>query len=620
MQKNYFSQQAEEIANLGSWEYDLISDSLYWSDQFFKICGYQPKEVEPSLKLGMDMVHPDDRQVTEYVLRQTLESGNDYKIENRIVRPDGKIRHVYSQAIVDKDIAGKPLRLRGVFFDITDRKEAEEANRLKDERYQLILNSVLEGFQIIDPDFRYVYLNPTALVQSRYKEDQIIGHTMMELYPGIERSELFGILEECMKSRCTKYIENEFTYPDNSKGWFELRVQPAEEGLLILSIDITERKKAEENRKRTEARYKALIENSAEGIALMDKDFNVIYRSPSTVKILGWTHEERAGKPPLQETHPDDKGHLYNAMKKSIADPSQAVLLSFRVKHKLGHYLWLEGLMTNMLGDPGVEAIVLNFRDITERKVAEEKIRQMNDELEHKVLERTAQFEAVNKELESFSYSVSHDLRAPLRAIDGYATMIEEDYEHVLDDEGNRLLGNIQQNAKKMSVLIDDLLAFSRLGKKLIQKKQLDMNELLEGVLIDLGKSQIHQAHIEATVLHAAFGDYSLIHQVVMNLVSNAVKYSSKKDVAVVKIESRKEQQEIIYTITDNGVGFDMKYAHKLFGVFQRLHTMDEFEGTGVGLAIVQRIVTRHGGRVWADSRVNEGSVFSFSLPVEELL
>ncbi|MCZ8283881.1 MAG: PAS domain-containing protein, partial [Bacteroidia bacterium] len=163
MQKNYFSQQAEEIANLGSWEFDLVSDSVYWSDQFFRICGYQPNEVTPSLGLSLDMVHPDDRDVTEYLFRQTLEFGNDYKHENRIVRPDGRIRYIYSQAIVDKNISGKPVRLRGVFFDITDRKEAEENRRHQEERYQTILHSVMEGFQILDPDFRYIYLNPSAI-------------------------------------------------------------------------------------------------------------------------------------------------------------------------------------------------------------------------------------------------------------------------------------------------------------------------------------------------------------------------------------------------------------------------------------------------------------------------
>ena len=617
MQKKYFSQQAEEIANLGSWEVDLVSDAVYWSDQFYRICGYKPNEVKPSLRLGIDIVHPDDREIAEYVFRQALYYGNDYKIENRIVRPDGTIRYVYSQASVDKDITGKPLRLKGLFFDITDRKEAEEARRSQEERYQNILNAVMEGFQLIDHEFRYVYLNPAALKQSRYAEEQIIGRTMMELYPGIEHTELFKNLCECMESHKIKYVENEFTYPDKSTGWFELRIQPANEGLLILSVDITERKRAEENKIKTEKRYRSLIENSSEGISLFDKDFKVLYRSPSISRIIGWTNEERSTHLPLQEVHPEDMDTIRAAMKNMLDDPSTPVLISFRVKHKQGHYIWLEGLMTNLLNDPDIEAIVLNFRDITERKNAEEKIRQMNDELEQKVIERTEQFEAVNKELEAFSYSVSHDLRAPLRAIDGYASMIEEDYENVLDEEGKRLLSNIQQNAKKMSILIDDLLAFSRLGKKVIQKKELDMNELVEGVLLDLNKSQTHHAEIKTDHLLPAFGDYSLIHQIMINLISNAVKYSSKKDKPVVRIQSHQEGKEVIYTVTDNGVGFDMKYAHKLFGVFQRLHTMDEFEGTGVGLAIVQRIVAKHGGKVWADSQMNKGSVFSFSLPMQ---
>ena len=615
MENKYFSKQAEEIANLGIWEIDLITNAVYWSDQFFKICGYVPNEVTPSVELGMAMIHPDDREMAAYYYGQTLEFGQDYNRESRIIRPDGMVRYIDMQAIVDKDIQGKPIRLRGVFFDITERREAEESNRLKDERYHNILNSVMEGFQIIDFDYRYVYLNPTAITQSHYTEDKIIGHTMMELYPGIEKTPLFKVLKECMKERSVKYLENEFTYPDNTKGWFELRIQPSPEGLLILSMDITERKRAEESRIKTEKRFKSLIENSSEGIILFDKDFSILFRSISIFKITGWAAEDRGKDLQLQEIHPDDIGTFRYAMKEIVENPLQPVMITFKTKHKKGHYLWLEGLFTNQLSDPYIEAIVLNFRDVTERKTAEEKIRQMNDELEQKVVERTAQYDAVNKELEAFSYSVSHDLRAPLRAIDGYANMIEEDYDKIFDDEGRRLLENIQQNAKKMSILIDDLLSFSRLGKKVIQKKELDMNELTEGVLIDLNKSVKHNAAVKIEKLCPAMGDYSLIHQVLINLISNAVKYSSKKEKPVVKIQSKKEKDQTVYTVTDNGVGFDMKYAHKLFGVFQRLHTMDEFEGTGVGLAIVQRIITKHGGKVWAESKVDEGSVFSFSLP-----
>lgn len=242
----------------------------------------------------------------------------------------------------------------------------------------------------------------------------------------------------------------------------------------------------------------------------------------------------------------------------------------------------------------------------------------LSEELEThiKELEETSkQLGAVNKELESFSYSVSHDLRAPLRAIDGYARILEEDHGSVLDSDGKRLLGVIQYNAKKMGKLIDDLLAFSRLGKIEVLQSQINMKELIEGALIDINKSMNNNAHIKLGTLHPLKADYSLINQVMVNLISNAIKYSSKNEKPVVEIGSVIKDRNVIYTITDNGVGFNMDYVHKLFGVFQRLHTMEEFEGTGVGLAIVQRVINKHGGSVWAESTLGKGATFNFSIP-----
>lgn len=242
----------------------------------------------------------------------------------------------------------------------------------------------------------------------------------------------------------------------------------------------------------------------------------------------------------------------------------------------------------------------------------------LSEELENHIqqLESTGtQLESVNKELESFSYSVSHDLRAPLRAIDGYARIMEEDYGKTLDDEGKRLLGVIQYNAKRMGTLIDDLLAFSRLGKKELQRSTINMSELVEAALFDINKSTNSKAKIKIGTLHPLKGDYSLINQVMMNFISNAIKYSSKKENPVVEISSDIKDGQVIYSVMDNGVGFNMDYSHKLFGVFQRLHTMDEFEGTGVGLAIVKRVINKHGGRVWADSIPGKGATFYFSIP-----
>jgi len=225
------------------------------------------------------------------------------------------------------------------------------------------------------------------------------------------------------------------------------------------------------------------------------------------------------------------------------------------------------------------------------------------------------QLQEANKELESFSYSVSHDLRAPLRAIDGYTKILEEDFEPLFNEEGKRVLSTILHNVAKMGNLIDDLLTFSRLGKKAIQETVIDMESLIQEVLSELKNSTNHKAEVIKNKLLPVRGDYALIKQVIINLISNGIKYSAKKESPVVEISSEMKNNQVIYTIKDNGEGFDMKYADKLFGVFQRLHSNEEFEGTGVGLAIVQRILIKHGGKVKAEAELGKGATFSFILP-----
>lgn len=230
------------------------------------------------------------------------------------------------------------------------------------------------------------------------------------------------------------------------------------------------------------------------------------------------------------------------------------------------------------------------------------------------VFELNEDLKNINKELEAFSYSVSHDLRAPLRAVNGYAEMLREDYENVLDEDGKRIIENINFYAKKMGMLIDDLLAFSRLGRKELVKTHIDMNTMIENILIEIEKTTKFTADIKIGKLHTVNADYTLLHQVMYNLISNAVKYSSKREKPVIQIVSEDKEGEVIFSVKDNGVGFNMQYADKLFGVFQRLHSSEEFEGTGVGLAIVQRVITKHKGRVWAEAKVDEGASFYFSI------
>ena len=249
-------------------------------------------------------------------------------------------------------------------------------------------------------------------------------------------------------------------------------------------------------------------------------------------------------------------------------------------------------------------------------KIRTARIRAHNIKLQLNVQERTAQLEASNKALESFAYSVSHDLRAPLRAISGYSHILTEDYQDILDEEGRRLCSIVCEEAKRMAILIDDLLEFSRISRSLMNMTIIDMTELAGIVYRELTSQEMQKRiTLHLHQLPKAYGDPILIRQVWMNLLSNAIKYSSKKEVATIEIDGRHDENEVIYKVQDSGSGFDMRYIGKLFGVFQRLHSLQDFEGTGVGLAIVQSIVSRHGGRVWAEGEVDKGATFFFSIP-----
>jgi light-regulated signal transduction histidine kinase (bacteriophytochrome) len=252
----------------------------------------------------------------------------------------------------------------------------------------------------------------------------------------------------------------------------------------------------------------------------------------------------------------------------------------------------------------------------SELKKAEYQIAQLNAQLEQRIVERTVQLETANKELESFSYSVSHDLRAPLRAINGFTQVLVEDYSASLDAEGKDILDDIIRNSQRMGELIDNLLEFSRIGKQNISVATVSIKDMVDSVIADLKHAEPHRnIRVIVNKLENIKADRNMLKQVFINLISNAFKYSGKKAEALVEIGSFQANDYCTYYVKDNGAGFDMLYYDKLFGVFQRLHSNNEFEGTGVGLAIIHKIITKHGGSVWAEAKVNEGACFYFSLP-----
>jgi len=457
---------------------------FYRSASAEKIMGKLP------LDKTINRTHPDDimliSDITESLFK---EPGKPFEFQARFMHAEG--HYVWLEGTFTNLLHVDSVKaIVANFRDVTNRKITEEKLKESEIHFRDTLDEMLEGVQIIGFDWKYQYVNDAMAQHGKYKKEELIGHTVMEMYPGIEETSIYNIYEECFRDRVTIHLENEFVFPDKTVSWFELSFQPVPQGIFILSVDITE------------------------------------------------------------------------------------------------------------------------------RKHAEQKVNQLNASLELRVSQRTEQLMKMNQELEAFSYSVSHDLRAPLRAILGFTNILEEDYSSKLDDEARRITGVIKNNTIRMATLIDDLLGFSRTSRHELIKTNVNMEILVRDIISDQeGAPSEKSIEWNITTLPVVYADQGSLRQVWINLVSNAVKYSGKEETPRIDIGSQEGVDETIFYIKDNGVGFDEKYKEKLFKVFQRLHRNEEFEGTGVGLAIVEKIISKHGGRTWASSVKGGGATFFFTLP-----
>jgi PAS domain S-box-containing protein len=523
-------------------------------------------------------------------------------------------------------------------IEIEQRKAAEEKYRILnlelsnriEERTAELQKLVRENYQykyaleescivaITDQKGIIKYANQNFCNISKFSREELLGKDHQIINSGFHQKDFIRELWTTIANGKIWRGEIKNKAKDGSVYWVDTTIVPFLDEqnkpfqYIAIRADISSRKLVEENlvnslKEVSDYKY-ALDESSI--VAITDQRGIIKYVNENFCKISKYSEEELIGQDHKIINSGYHEKEFFRELWRTIAR-GNIWRGELKNKAKDGSAYWVDTTIIPFLDENNKPYQYVAIRsDITQRKIAEEENRTLNLELENRVKERT-------DELESFSYSVSHDLRTPLRAINGYAKILEEDYLKNFDQEGVRLLGEVQKNAKKMGVLIDNLLSFARLGKKELRKSEIDMNQLVASILADMGGSEDLNVDVKIQNLHPVQADRVLMTQVLTNLISNAIKYSSKQKNAEVEITSEKQDGEIIYSVQDNGVGFDMEYIDKLFGVFQRLHSQEEFTGTGVGLAIAKRIIQKHDGNIWAESRLGNGAKFYFSLPTD---
>jgi PAS domain S-box-containing protein len=513
---------------------------------------------------------------------------------------------------------------RGIHREMFARRNAERALRDSDQYNRSILDSSPDCLAVLTTGAHVTQMNPVGMELLGVEDfSAIAGKDWCALWNEHAQQAARSAVAQARNGQSARF--NGAMAQGARERWWDVIVMPIRstggqpERLLAVARDITEVKRTEAELMEANRFLDSLIEGLPLMVVVKDaKELRFIRHNRMFEQMLGMTREQIAGKTAYEILKPDEADLAVSTDRMALASGGLVDVSECPVFTPSGLKI-LHTKKVPIFGIDGEAHFLLAISsDITEVKLSEQAIRELNAELQGKA----AQLEATNRELESFSYSVSHDLRAPLRAIDGFAEIIEEDYRTKLDDECRRYLSVIRQNSRRMGELIDDLLAFSRLGRQNVARGEVNIDSLVREVVHEFESAHAAGARygakapvIEVGPLPPALGDRTLLRQVWTNLISNAIKYSSKTDAPRIEIQGFASNDENQYSVRDNGVGFHMDYVAKLFGVFQRLHRADEFAGTGVGLAIVHRIVSRHGGKVWAQGKIDEGAIFSFTLP-----
>jgi PAS domain S-box-containing protein len=612
-----------------SYKRNLITNTYeYLSPAITAITGYTVEElvVMPD-ETFFAHVHPDEAAEAHRVLNATNFEpvGEPYQADYRFRGKDGVYRWVQDRFTVIRGANGEPLARIGSVRDISKRKCAE--NALNTER--LRLDSILKGTN--SGTWEWNVQTGETIFNQRWAE--MIGYSLEDLAPvSIETWRRLAhpadlphsdeLLQRHFHGETAYYeCEARMRHKDGSWVWIIDRgkvISWTEDGRPLWMMgthqDITAWRAAEDARRLSEERFTIAFRTSPDSININRlSDGLYIEINDGFTQMTGYTTEDVQGKTSLELNiwvDPADRERLV----KGLREHGQVTNLEADFRCKNGEIKTC--LMSARIIELNGEKCLLSItRDIRERKQAENEIRRLNADLEQRVASRTVQLEAANQELEAFAYSVSHDLRAPLRALEGFATILTEDYAGALDEEGRHYVNRIQEASRRMDRLVNDLLSLSRINRRDLTREPVDMSAMAEQIAADL-RAQQPERPVEFHIAPGmtAQADSSLVHIVLENLLNNAFKFTANTPRAVISMSMRMEENHAVFSVRDNGTGFDMTRASRLFAPFQRLHSEREFPGHGIGLATVKRIVTRHGGRIWAEGQVGQGAEFSFTL------
>jgi len=603
----------------GYYEVDLAGNFTFFNDPMCGIIGYSKDEM-----MGMNNRQYMDKENAKKVYQafnRVYTTGKHTKEFGwEIIRKDGTKRFVEASVSLKRNSEGEPIGFRGIVRDIAERKRTEEALRQSEEKFRRLVEDMNDGYCVLQ-GARVVFANARSAEMFGYTVDEVIGKTVQELLPPELVSELSRVSARRQRGETVpSQYETRLVAKDG-------RTRPVEFGTRVIDYagkpalsvvirDITERKQAEEALRESEHNYKTLFESMIDGMVVIDAEtMRIVLANGTAAKMYGFDSAEEVVEANLLDyLHPDDRDRALTSIAEDMFEKDLRQVNEFRTITKDGREIWVSGVSTR-IEYGGRLAGLVSFRDITDRKQAEEEIRRLNEQLEQRVIERTTQLEAVNKELEAFAYSVSHDLRAPLRSIDGFSQVLLEDYAGNLDEEGKDYLQRVRSGSQRMAELIDDILNLSRLTRGEMRHETVDLSALAQTIATELQQSQPgRQVEFIITPGLVATGDAHLLQVALENLLENAWKFTRSRAPARIEFGYAETNGQPAYFVRDNGVGFDMAYADKLFGAFQRLHSTSEFEGTGIGLATVQRIIHRHGGNIWAESAVDQGATFYFTL------